>query len=109
MYFTDNVADLNGGAIYILGATIAFKENAEFTSNSAENGGAMFFIYSAVMILTSDTEITTSNNTATKYGGAMYHEDSATSVQCEYSDGQYTTSDQILSLPTFSCKSLMKI
>ena len=99
-HFTNNVAGLNGGAIYSLGATVAFKENAEFASNSAENGGGMFFINAAVMILTSDIHITTSNNTATQYGGAIYYEDSPTSVQCEYRDGLYTTSDQTLSLPT---------
>ena len=100
VHFTDNVAGSNGGAIYSLGATVAFKENVGFASNSAENGGAMFFINAAVMILTSDIHITTSNNTATQYGGAIHYEDSPTSVQCEYRDGLYTTRDQTLSLLT---------
>ena len=97
--FSYNTAGLNGGAIYSLGATVAFKGGTEFTSNSAQNGGALFFSNGGVMRVTSDTIITTRNNTATLYGGAIYHQDNIISAQCEYRDGLYTTTDQILSLP----------
>lgn len=50
------------------------------------------------MIFTEDTRITTRNNSAVHYGGAIYHQDSITTAQCDFRKSTHVTSVQVLSL-----------
>ena len=83
--FTNNQAtgDLGGGALYALGTEIRLKGDVEFSFNSGRNGGAMNFEESSLK-LEPDTVLITSHNTATDYGGAMYHKDIITTTQCKF-------------------------
>lgn len=80
--FKHNTAELDGGAIHALGTKITFMKKVSFLFNLAQNGGAMFFENSAALIL--HAGINSSYNYASRYGGAIYHEDVATFLQCKY-------------------------
>ena len=81
--FTHNRADSDGGGIYAIGSNIVFGGIlAEFDNNSALNGGAIY-LSTATLTLT-NTTLNTSQNYAAKYGGAIYHEDNPTPVQCSF-------------------------
>ena len=83
VHFTRNIADSEGGAIYALGSNIIIRDKAVFDSNSAVNGGAMYFESSATLILTPQTVMRTYNNSATENGGVIYHQDTPTNAQCK--------------------------
>ena len=101
--FTHNQADSKGGAINALGSNIVLNYStlAEFESNSAMNGGALY-LSTATLTLTSLTSLCTFNNSAVNYGGAIYYKDSPTATQCNftYNDVQESTD---LSLPLPNC------
>ena len=67
--FTNNVASMGGGALYLNMPTdyTVHIDNAEFTGNSARNGGAIFFKKQLYM-----RNVTVTGNTATTKGGGVY-------------------------------------
>lgn len=83
--FAKNMAERNGGAIYALSTNITFGGTVDFTANSAQNGGGMYFKTSSYLTLEPNTNITSSFNHASKFGGGIYHEDIVTPSQCQYS------------------------
>lgn len=94
--FINNAAHENGGALFVLGTTVIFRGRTIFTSNSAINGGAMYLTTATTLSLASDTDVITSQNNASGYGGAIYHKDNAVSlVQCNY----LNNSDEFDELP----------
>lgn len=66
--FTNNSAKSNGGAVYMAKGSINVY-NAEFVSNSANNGGA---IYAYNLSVASDKDVVFSGNRASLSGGAVY-------------------------------------
>ena len=97
--FTNNTADSDGGAIYAEGSNILLKNRAEFCSNSALNGGAMY-LSKATLTHTCSTMLNTSKNHAFEFGGAIYHEDSPTHAQCNFrANDSNRRNDQFLPLP----------
>ena len=80
----NNTASLYGGALYLSSTEINHKEGALlFSSNSATLGGAMYLIFGSTIVLQWFVEITMSKNHAREYGGAIYHKDFISSIQCE--------------------------
>ena len=86
--FLNNTAVTDGGAIYALGTVITLTEqsSAVFQHNSAENGGGMYLNQATSLILNEATALNTSNNHASKFGGAMYYEDATISFQCQFEE-----------------------
>ena len=84
--FSHNTADTNGGAIYSVYTNITFDENStlSFKWNTAENGGAIYLTRASFMTYGKKVNLSMSYNHATKYGGAIYHEDIATHSECSY-------------------------
>lgn len=85
--FSQNIATSNGGALTAFGTSISLQNVVNFTANSAERGGAMYFSNAAQLIMLSQefSSLITSYNHATKYGGAIYHDDEyITPVQCNF-------------------------
>ena len=84
--FTRNVAEKDGGGIYALGTDIVFEEGstASFNSNSAMNGGALYFNNAAFLTLKKRATLCTFNNHASEHGGAMFHEDITIPTQCKF-------------------------
>lgn len=93
--FSNNNANQNGGAIFATDSKIISNGNITFTSNRAQNGGAMYFENGATMTLEQHSVLTTSYNYATKYGGAIYHSDAITPSQCKLQSGSILSSDSI--------------
>jgi predicted outer membrane repeat protein len=81
---THNMVSEDGGALYATGTTIATKyASITIDSNSARNGGGMYLRSGALIIISFQRlNLTTCHNHALEYGGAVYHEDQATSAQC---------------------------
>ena len=79
-----NIAHTNGGALYAIDTRITVKTNITFTSNSAQNGGAMW-LDTCSLTLNENATLTTSHNYASLYGGAIYHKDEPSSSVCSYS------------------------
>ncbi len=77
--FTHNSASINGGALYVIGTNITVRDTVNIAFNSARNGGAM---YLESVTISNPIQLNISQNAATEYGGAIYHLDTATSVQC---------------------------
>lgn len=85
--FKNNTAHENGGALYVLGTSVIVKGTVIFTSNSARNGGAMYLTTATTLTLGSGASFISSHNSASEYGGAIYHRDNTvTLVQCNYLD-----------------------
>ena len=84
--FKHNRAEMDGGAIFSIGARIKFLDNNEisFMYNSARNGGAMYLNSFTFLTFSQKVTLLTSHNVAAKYGGGIYHEDAASSAQCYY-------------------------
>ncbi len=78
--FTHNSASINGGALYVIGTDINVRGTANIVSNLAQNGGAMY-LESGAHFTISEIELDISRNSASEYGGAIYHQDTVTSVQ----------------------------
>ena len=83
--FISNKAQIDGGALYAINTKVAFYDAANFSSNSAQSGGAIYFISGATLFLASILNV--SHNNATDYGGAIFHRDTVTSIQC---NNEYT-------------------
>ncbi len=69
--FTNNVAILNGGAVYHEAITVPHFSSVTFTGNSARNGGAYSVAAGATNCFTFD-KVTFNNNNATIGGGAIF-------------------------------------
>ena len=78
--FMNNSADA-GGAMYGLSTDIEFHDNILFTHNSADTGGGMYFVDVSLTIKYGMT-LNTSFNIASRYGGAIFNEDTLTQFQC---------------------------
>ena len=78
----NNTAVKHGGGIFSLNTQIYMYEEVSLSFNSAISGGAMYLRLGATLILEWYMHLYTSHNTATKYGGAIFHEDSITIIQC---------------------------
>ena len=81
--FVNNTAEYNGGAIYAKQTDITFKNMVDFTSNYAENGGAMYFLLDTHLKIVPHTHLTASFNYASGYGGVIYFEDKVTLYKCD--------------------------
>ena len=79
--FVNNSANLTGGAMYGSRTDIEFHDNIIFSHNSAYLGGGMYFIDLSLTIKSGMT-LNTSFNNASRYGGAIYYEDTSTQYQC---------------------------
>ena len=73
--FSSNTGQLLGGGIYGFGTLLYFTGNCSFTANSAARGGGEYLINSFNFV-TEGASVTMDGNNATKYGGAVYVEDS---------------------------------
>ena len=78
--FMNNSADA-GGAMYGLSTDIYFHDNILFLHNSAGTGGGMYFVDVSLKIA-SGIKLNASFNNASRYGGAIYYEDTPTHYQC---------------------------
>ncbi len=87
--FKHNTATSEGGAFFTIGGTVTLKGAVTFTSNTAQRGGAIYFQDETSLILRPGTNLSTSHNHATKYGGAIHKRDSITLIQCSF-DGNNT-------------------
>lgn len=96
--FVHNRADSEGGAIYALGSNIVFKDKGVFDSNSAMNGGVMYFGSSAILTMSFSTKLYAINNSAAENGGVIYLKDTPTLIQC-YFKFTLGSRDQFLHLP----------
>ena len=52
--------------------------------NTAENGGALYLKSASLLTFNRGVNLSMSYNHATKYGGGIYHEDTASAAQCNY-------------------------
>ena len=88
--FTNNTAtgESDGGALYAFGTKITMEGTVIFSFNSAKNGGAMKLEVTSLM-LAPEMTLYTSYNTATDYGGAIYHNDAVTANQCKFRKDLY--------------------
>ena len=77
-FFKNNSAHDKGGALYGSKTDIQFDKNVTFSYNSAIKGGAMYLEDQTVLQFTSSLNLNTSYNTASEYGGAIYHKDEET-------------------------------
>ena len=93
---SNNTAVFQGGGIYALGTIVTLVDTVNFTCNSAENGGAMYFKTTASLNLEPRTQLFTSFNYASEYGGALYYEDTPSSLQCNF---KQKDGDEITQLP----------
>lgn len=82
--FTQNSAAADGGAVHISDSHMTMEGRVNFTSNSAVNGGVMYFRSGATLTLEYNTVLRFSFNHASMSGGAIYHRDSATLAQCKF-------------------------
>ena len=80
--FSRNTATRYGGGLYASSTSISINDNISLSQNSAIRGAAMYLTLGAKITLEWYTRLTTINNTATEYGGAIYHQDSVSFVQC---------------------------
>lgn len=83
--FIGNSAITYGGGLYASSSSsvsVRGSVTVLFSRNSAIRGGAMYFTLGANITLDWFAVVTTIHNTATEYGGAIYHLDSISIVQC---------------------------
>ena len=73
--FMRNTAQGDGGAILALGTDILLNCTIHFTSNSAQNGGAVCLKSSATVSISAQFHLSTSHNHAAEYGGVVHSED----------------------------------
>ena len=94
-----NRADRNGGALYTLGTAVQTTGTLNLSSNSAHNGGAMYFKPPSSLTLVSQVSVFGTSNYARDYGGVIYHEDIPTPSQCNTADVENIDFNQLLELP----------
>ena len=80
--FVSNIAESYGGGIFSLNSQVNLSNTAVFSSNRATRGGGLYSTLDSTLVLAWFMLLNTSHNIATEYGGAIYHEDSVTIVQC---------------------------
>ena len=78
--FISNKAQIDGGALYALKTEVTLYGTANFSSNAAQSGGAMYLTSGATLFIASILNV--SHNNATDYGGAIFHRDIVTPIQC---------------------------
>lgn len=81
--FRNNVATEQGGGVYASSTGITMDNTVIFSDNSAQRGGAMYLKLGATLTLEWYMNLSTIRNIAIEYGGAIYHEDSITILQCK--------------------------
>ena len=81
--FTNNTATMYGGGLAVSGTNISVFDAITLSFNSAKRGGAMHLTLGASLTVQWNIILTTTGNTATEYGGALYHEDTITILQCQ--------------------------
>ena len=87
--FTNNFANVDGGAVYSSGSTLYFKQHSNFIRNSAQNGGGLLFTEISQLHLQPNTTLNFTNNFVEKKGGAIKLERSnplsyCANISCEY-------------------------
>ena len=74
--FNNNSAGDRGGALCVLFTKIIeFNDNVTFSYNSARIGGAIYIADRTYLIFSTGMVLNTSYNSASEYGGAIYHND----------------------------------
>ena len=93
----NNIAD-DGGALYASGTNITIQVfcNTLFANNFARNGGAMYLRSRSTLSLQYHSTLTIYNNTASNYGGGIYHEDSVSPYQCTLPDNATESTLELL-------------
>ena len=82
--FASNTATVAGGGIFAFSSNVTLNGTAKFISNSARKGGAMYF-KGSTLTLELYSNLTTTDNFASEYGGAILYFDTAvTPEQCQY-------------------------
>ena len=86
LLFTMNSADGDGGAVYAVGTVMEILDQMNLTVNTAHNGGAMYLDGATLDMPLRDHQkiVVSSSNSARRYGGFIYHQDSITNGQCRY-------------------------
>jgi hypothetical protein len=79
-----NTALRDGGAMFALGTDVVLNGTITFTSNTAQNGGAVCLRSFATVSISALLNLSTSNNYATEYGGVVYNEDNTIPSQCNF-------------------------
>ena len=83
--FMQNRADTDGGALFLSGTNTVLMNKVKFASNSAQNGGAMYFSSMATLTLMEDAIMNSSHNYASRFGGVIFYDDNTVlSVQCKF-------------------------
>ena len=99
--FVSNVAAALGGAVHASGTNIhLLLSEIMFLNNSARDGGAIYLELGANIILDHNVDVTLEENRATGYGGAIYHKDSVSDLQCKNIAEIYNNTLQVSALPT---------
>ena len=81
--FAYNAADLNGGAFYAMATDVTLKHSLYLVSNSAQNGGALYFKLRAVLTIDGvNVTLISSHNNASEFGGVLFVEDTVEHYQC---------------------------
>ena len=99
--FSNNTCTLgNGGAISLAPSShMIVSDNVTFEYNTATNGGAMSIRF-ATLIMKEHSIMFTNKNTATVYGGAIFHQDDPGSFQCNFKlNEDHTMEDLLIMLP----------
>ena len=72
---------LVGQCTYGLSTDIEFHDNILFTHNSANTGGGIYFVHVSLKIKYG-MRLNTSFNNTSRYGGAIFYEDTLSQYQC---------------------------
>ena len=97
--FMHNTAQRDGGAMFALCTDIMLNSTIHFTSNSAQNGGAICLKSSATVSISAQFHLSTSHNHAAEYGGVVYSEDNTVPSQCNYKSTKLHTKSDAALLP----------
>lgn len=81
----NNIAQYGRALFLAKDTSTTLKHDISFALNSAQNGGAIYLQSGGALTLESNTYLDVSYNHATMYGGGIYHEDSITPLQCDFS------------------------
>ena len=81
--FTHNTATTKGGAVYAFRTEINIPHEINFTSNSAQTGGAVYLDGFAYLNINLNTTLNFAFNRALDYGGGIYHVDITDPLQCQ--------------------------
>ena len=91
--FTNNVAYLEGGAVYVSGAVSASYEGGSFDNNYGWMGGGLFGSTSQDLLI---RQVDFTNNSADHLGGAVFYQASAAqSASVEIDQSLFTSNDSM--------------